>query len=331
MKAILKTLWVIAVIIFMSESWAGERVLRVTLQLPITNVLGQNISAFKEIVERKSAGAIKVEIYPSAKLYKDKEVPQAVSSGAIEMGIAPVSRFATLKPAASLFGLPFLFDSNDHVAVATTPGHPIRDTLDRELLETGARVLWWQPFGLTVMLGRDQAPVQPSSLKGRKTRVFNKTMGEFVKAVGGVPVPLSGSKQFDAYKQGAVDFGMTGVTAVKSRKLSAVMGHLVNTNHTAAEFVVVINDAVWRDLSEAERTILSEAAVQVEKDLRVSYGETHRQTLDWIIVNTPMKVHDLDVEQRTAWRDAATPVYDWYIRQAGETGEKLLAEANKLR
>lgn len=30
----------------------------------------------------------------SAQLYKDKEVPQAVASGAIEMGIAPVSRFA---------------------------------------------------------------------------------------------------------------------------------------------------------------------------------------------------------------------------------------------
>ena len=331
MKAILKTLWVVAMIIFMSQSWAAERVLRVTLQLPITNVLGQNVSAFKEIVERESAGAIKVEIYPSAKLYKDKEVPQAVSSGAIEMGIAPVGRFATSKPAVELFGLPFLFDNNEQVAVATTPGHPIRDTLDRELLETGTRVLWWQPFGLTVMLGRDQAPANPSSLKGKKTRVFGKTMDKFVKDVGGTPVPLSGSQQFDAYKQGAVDFGMTGVTAVKSRKLYEVMGHLVNTNHTAIEFVVVINDALWRDLSAAERSILSEAAVQVEKNLRVSYGQTHQRTLDWVAANTPMKVHDLSVEQRAAWREAAKPVYEWYIQQAGKTGETLLAEARKLQ
>ncbi len=38
-----------------SQPAAAERVLRLTLQLPMTNVLGQNVSAFKEIVEREAA------------------------------------------------------------------------------------------------------------------------------------------------------------------------------------------------------------------------------------------------------------------------------------
>ena len=158
-----------------SQSAAADRVLRLTLQLPITNVLGQNVTAFKEIVERESAGAITVEIYPSAELYRDKEVPGAVSSGAIEMGTAPVTRFSDLAPAASLFNLPFLFDSNEDIAAATAPGHPIRMALDSEILATGARPLWWQPFGLAVMLGREEAPLVPASLKVRKTRVFGET------------------------------------------------------------------------------------------------------------------------------------------------------------
>ena len=117
----------------------------------------------------------------------------------------------------------------------------------------------------------------------------------------------------------------------KSRKLYEVMDYLVNTNHTAAEFVVVINDVLWRNLPAAERTILFEAALQVEKDLRVSYGQTHQRTLDWIAANTSMKVHDLSVKQRAAWRDAAKPVYEWYMQQAGKTGETLLGEARKLQ
>ena len=52
-----------------SQPAAAERVLRLTLQLPMTNVLGQNVSAFKEIVERESGGEIEVEIHPSAELY----------------------------------------------------------------------------------------------------------------------------------------------------------------------------------------------------------------------------------------------------------------------
>ena len=331
MKRIWKVVAVVAAFAVTCSSATAERILRLTLQLPITNVLGQNLVAFKEIVERESGGAIKVELYPSAQLYKDREVPQAVASGAIEMGIAPVSRFAPSQPAVNLFGLPFLFASNEEVAVVTKSGHPIRDTLDDELLKTGARPLWWQPFGLTVMLGRVQAPVHPSSLEAKRVRVFSDTMGKFVEAVGGVPILLSGSEQFDAYDLGMVDFGMTGVTSVKSRKLYDVMDHLVNTNHTASEFVVVINDALWRRLSAAEQAIIAAAAVQVETDLRMSYGQTHRRTLDWIVANTPMQVHDLDDEQRTAWRNASAPVYEWYLRQAGDTGQELLAEARKLQ
>ena len=98
-----KTLAVVAVVGLIGQPVAAERVLRLTLQLPITNVLGQNVTAFKEIVEKESNGGIKIEIYPSAKLYKDKEVPDAVASGAIEMGVAGITRFAPLKPAVKLF------------------------------------------------------------------------------------------------------------------------------------------------------------------------------------------------------------------------------------
>ena len=314
-----------------SQPAAAERVLRLTLQLPMTNVLGQNVSAFKEIVERESGGEIEVEIHPSAELYKDKDVPQAVSSGAIEMGVAPITRFSHLKPAVSLFNLPFLFDSNEDIAAATAPGHPIRATLDREILATGARPLWWQPFGLAVMLGRDEAPLHPDILKARKTRVFGDTMGEFVAAIGGDPVPVSGSKQYQAYERGEVDFGMTGVTAVKSRKLYEVMGYMVNTNHAALEFVVVINEALWNELSEVERAIIETAAAEVEHDLRLSYRQIHRETLDWIAANTAMKVSDLNAEQLSAWREAAKPVYDSYLQRAGQIGEEVLAEAQKLQ
>ena len=325
-----KTLAVVAVVGLIGQPVAAERVLRLTLQLPITNVLGQNVTAFKEIVEKESNGGIKIEIYPSAKLYKDKEVPDAVASGAIEMGVAGITRFAPLKPAVKLFNLPFLFDSTEDVAMAAAPGHPIRDALDRELLATGARPLWWQTFGMAIMLGRTEAPLHPDNIRGRKTRVFGDTMREFVSAAGGEPVPVSGSEQMDAYKRGVVDFGMTGVTVVKSRKIYEAMGHLVNTNHAAIEFVVVINETLWRALSDAERSVMAEAAAKVEKDLRTSYGKTHRDTLAWIAANTRMNVQELDAVNLAAWRKVAIPVYDLYIQRAGKLGRKLLEEARKF-
>ena len=322
---------VAAAIAASSQPASAERVLRLTLQLPITNVIGQNVLAFKEIVERDSGGEITVEIYASAELYKDKEVPGAVSSGAIEMGVAPVTQFSNLKPAVSLFNLPFLFDSNEDIAAATAPGHPIRVALDWEILATGSRPLWWQAFGLAIMLGKDEAPLHPDNLKGRKTRVFGETMKEFIAAIGGDPVPVSGSKQYGVYERGEVDFGMTGITAVKSRKLYDVMGYIVNTNHAGLEFVVVINEALWNELSDVERSVIEQAAAQVEQDLRMSYRRIHQETLDWIPANTTMTVIDLNAEQLSAWREVAAPVYDSYIQRAGHVGEELLAEAQKFQ
>ncbi len=318
-------------IVLMGQPAAAERVLRMTLQLPITNVLGQNATAFKKIVERESGGEITVVIHPSAELFVDKEVPRAVSSGAVEMGIVPLTRFAPLVPAVELVSLPFLFDSNEAVAAATAPNHRIRAILDKAILATGARPLWWQPFGMAIMLGKDQAPVHPNQLRAKKTRVFGTTMKKFVAAMGGEPVPVSGSKQYEAYKRRDVDFGMTGVTAVRSRKLYEVMGNLVKTNHTALEFVVVINAALWNALSGRERSILEAAAVHVERDLRMSYRDTHRATLEWIAANTNMTVSDLDATQLAAWRRAARPIYDSYARDAGTMGKELLTEARKFQ
>ena len=124
---------------------------------------------------------------------------------------------------------------------------------------------------------------------------------------------------------------MTGVTAVRSRKLYEVMDYLVKTNHSAIHLVVVISEALWGRLSDRERSILAAAAATVEGNLRDSYRATHQQTLEWIATGTDMKVRDLDATQLAAWRAAAGPVYDSYIHDAGKIGEELLTEARKLQ
>ncbi len=41
----------------------AERTLRITTQLPPNHELSQNIAYFKELVEKESNGALKIEIY----------------------------------------------------------------------------------------------------------------------------------------------------------------------------------------------------------------------------------------------------------------------------
>jgi len=331
MKRVVLTL---AVVLAAALAWpTGPSVaatkLRVTLQLPLKHHLGQNLVAFKEEVEKQTGGDIKIEIYPSAQLYTDKEVPQAVASGAIEMGVASLTRFAGTIPAVDIFYVPFLFDTESKVRAATAPGSPIRGPIDAAVLKTGARILWWQAFGGAILLSKN-APIRtPADMKGKKVRVFGKTLGKFVEAVGGAPTLMSGSKQFLAYQRGTVDAGMTGLTTIPSRKLYQVMDYVTLTNHADVEFVVLINEKVWQGLTDKQRAVISKAARRVEGDLRDKISRIEKESLDF--ARGKMKVVEISDKQRALWYDSTKSVVDDYEKRAGPLGVQLVKAAHALK
>ncbi len=309
---------------------AAETKLRITLQLPLRAHLGQNLLLFKEAVERESKGDLIVEIYDSAQLYKDKEVPQAVASGAIEMGVASLTRFAGTIPAVDVFYVPFLFNGDEMVRAATALDSPVRTLLDEAILNTGARVLWWQAYGGAIMLSKEQPLQTPADIEGKKVRVFGKTLGKFVEVLGGAPTLISGSEQYLAYQRGTVDAGMTGVSGVKSRKLWQVMDWVTVTNHAAIEFVVLVNEKFWQSLSDEQRHIIAEAARYAEVAVREEMSRI--ETLAYETAKAEgMKVQLLSPEQIDAWRKATQPVLQGFLKDAGALGEQVVKAAQALR
>ncbi len=304
--------------------------LRITLQLPLKSHLGQNLLLFEKKVEEASGGDIQIEIYPSAQLYKDKEVPQAVSSGAIEMGVASLTRFAGTIPAVDVFYVPFLFDSPELVQAAIAPGSPIRAPLEEKILETGARVLWWQPYGSTILLSKKEPVRGPEDVRDKKVRVFGKTLGKWVEIVGGKPVLTSGSEQFLAYQRGTVDIGMTGMVTIPARKLDQVMDAVTKVPIADIEFVVVINEKVWQGLTEEQRRVLAEAAAAAEKDVRAKIAVMEKEAEDYAR-SKGMIVHEPTAEELARWREASEPMFAWFAENAGELGRRLVEEARRMR
>ena len=269
MKSLLIKFLAASVIVFGSINFVvAETTMRISLQLPLKSHLGQNLLLFKKEVESRSNGDIKVEIYDSAQLYKDKEVPAAVGSGSIESGVASLTRYVGDIPAVDLFYQPFLLNTDQKVRKAVSKGSSIRGPIDNAIKDTGSTVLWWQAYGNAIMLSNGQAIKNPSDMKGKKVRVFGKTLGTFVKAAGGAPTLISGSEQYLAYQRGTVDVGMTGVSGVKSRKLFEVMDTITKTNHGVIEFIVVANTKWFNSLSAKQKDVIIKSAEIAEKDIR---------------------------------------------------------------
>ncbi|MBO6809042.1 TRAP transporter substrate-binding protein DctP [Thalassospira sp.] len=308
---------------------AADLTLRISLQLPLKSHLGQNLLMFKNEVEEKSNGDIEVEIYDSAQLYKDKEVPAAVGSGAIEMGVASLTRYVGDVPAVDIFYQPFVFDSEDKVRKAVAKDSPVRGPLDAAIADTGATVLWWQAYGGAIMLSKDAPLHGPADMEGKKVRVFGKTLGDFTVAAGGAPTLISGSEQYIAYQRGTVDIGMTGVSGVKSRQLWEVMDHITVTNHADIEFIVVVNTDFWNGLTDEQRNIINTAAMNAEADVRNRMSEIEAAAYA-AAEEAGMNVYKPTDEELAKWRSVAQPVYDAFLEDAGDLGKQVFEAAQKF-
>lgn len=328
MRSMLKSALVAATIIAAPMVVQAETVIRVTLQLPETHSLGQNWMAFKDIIEEKSGGELTVQLFPSAQLFKDKEVPGPVGSGAIEAGSAFLGRFTGAVPAVDVVNLPFIFRDEAHLRSSVATGSPMRNILDDAVVkETGAKVLWWQAFGRNVYLSNGTAVRTPKDLENKKVRTYGKVLGWTVEALGGAPTLMSGSKQFLAYQQGAVDVGMTGASAVKSRKLHEVMDHMTLSYDSAIEFVAVMNNDFFENLSPEHQQIVLDAASEVEQQLRDAiYAEE-----DGIVdeMRSQMTVVELSPDERQQWVAATTSVADRFVDDAGDTAARVLSAISK--
>ncbi|MCF6232923.1 MAG: TRAP transporter substrate-binding protein DctP [Rhodobacteraceae bacterium] len=303
---------------------SAETTIRVTLQLPKTHSLGQNWLDFKALIEAKSGGELQLQLFDSAQLFKDKEVPEAVGSGAVEAGSAFLGRFTGAVPAVDVVSIPFIFENETHLRAAVAAGSDMRNALDSAILaETNNKVLWWQAFGRNIYLSNGSAIRTPGDMADKKVRTYGKIHGWTVEALGGAPTLMSGSKQFLAYQQGAVDVGMTGASAVKSRKLYEVMDHMTLSYDSAIEFLAVMNNDFFEGLSAEHQAIIMEAAAEVESNLRDTIYKQEVAAVEE--VTSKMTVVTLSAEERAEWVAATAGVVDRFVAHAGDTGAAVVA------
>lgn len=318
-----KTIYMAACLSLLGAAASATEKMRISLQLPLTSHLGENLQLFETEVEARTGGAIDVEIYDSATLYKDNEVPAAVGSGSIEAGVASLTRYVGDAPVVDVFYMPFLFNTEDKVRDAVAEGSAVRTVLEEEIAKTGGEVLYWQAYGGAILLSQENAIRTPADLDGKKVRVFGKTLGDFVSAAGGAPTLISGSEQYLAYQRGTVDVGMTGVSGVKSRKLWEVMDTITRTNHANIEFVVVVNSDWWNGLDADTQGHIRAAATVAQNDVRDRMSQIEADAYAAAEENgmTVVKLSDDDL---AAWQSVAQPVYDAYLDAAGDAGKAIL-------
>ncbi|MDR0878066.1 MAG: TRAP transporter substrate-binding protein, partial [Treponema sp.] len=170
--------------------------------LAVENPRQVSLVWFKDEVEKKTNGGIKVTIYPAGQLGTEKEMLEQVSSGVIQGFRGGQTDFL---PKMIIFSLPFLYDTSEQALKLVNSDFAKKITEDSK--KTGTVILGIGDAGGFRNFTNSKHPItKPADFAGLKIRTNGlDTVDRTLKAFGASTVSIPFNDLYMALKTGVAD------------------------------------------------------------------------------------------------------------------------------
>ena len=213
------------------------------------------IVEFAKKVEQKTAGAIRVEIFPAGQLGNDSQVLDGAKLGTIDMSFAGNPFFSSFAPELNVFDLPYLFRDKEH-AYKVYDG-PIATELLKAVERSGLKALGTLELGFRNLTNNKRPVKRPDDLKGLKIRTTpNPAHILAFRLLGANPVAMPWTEVYLALKTGTVDGMETPTPLIYSTKIHEVQKYMSLTEHAYTALDVVMNLKKYQELKPEHQQAL---------------------------------------------------------------------------
>ncbi|WP_188206745.1 DctP family TRAP transporter solute-binding subunit [Alkalibacillus aidingensis] len=261
---------------------------------------------FQELVDEYTDGSVEIEIHGNATLGSEGDVVEQVMDGSVDMTtVAADSAIANTIPEMNVFGIPYLFDDEEHVY------NTLDGEIGQELLELAAdhnmKGLGYWEVGFRHITNDVNEINVPEDMTGLDIRVQPAPVWEeHMRALDASPTPVDFNELYSALDQGVVDGQENPLPTIDSMRFYEVQSHVALTSHTYTPAVVVMNDDVWGDFTSEEQEAIQQAVDETT--------EYHRDLLaqeeDEIIEKLENEGVTFTEPDREAFREATKDVKD---------------------
>ena len=278
--------------------------------LPITTHYGVGAAKFKEELEAKSNGRLKVTIQRND---NEREMIESVQIGTLDLTFTSTGPIGNFVPEVKIVDIPFLFRDYAH-ARAVLDG-PIGQDLLQKFPSKGIVALAWGENGFRHMTNSRRAVNTPDDLKGLKVRTMeNQVHMRAFQTMGALPTPMAFSELVPALQQGTVDGQENPITVIMGNNLNQVQKHLSLTGHVYSPAVIMMSPAAFGKLSAADKALVmdaAKAAVVVNRKMVVDVEDSGVAELRKRGMEV---VTDVD---RSKFQAALGPAFEAYAREFG--------------
>nr|WP_244514915.1 TRAP transporter substrate-binding protein [Ensifer sp. LCM 4579] len=307
-------------------AWAEPVVIKFSHVVAPDTPKGKGAEKFKELAEKYTDGAVKVEVYPNSQLYKDKEELEALQLGAVQMLAPSLAKFGPLGVQQfEVFDLPFLMNGYDDLRKITEG--EIGKSLLSKLEDKGITGLAYWDNGFKIMSANSPLHT-PDDFLGLKMRIqSSKILEAEMQALGAVPQVMAFSEVYQALQTGVVDGTENPPSNMYTQKMHEVQKHATVSNHGYLGYAVIVNKAFWDGLNPAIREKLSQAMDEATVYANSIAKQENEAALAAMKASGKTEFHDLTDEERAEWVEALKPVYE---EMSGRVGADLIEQVRTV-
>jgi len=298
--------WILGVVVLMlsvSPGFAQQKVsLTAAHQNQAASVIGVAFDRVAELANK--SGIVEVKVFAGGTLGQEREMIEQTMAGALDMCMASPGNLGVFEPSVGLLALPFIYRDVDHVRIVTD-GPVFGKINDRLIKNIGVRSLSSGFPGFRYTYTKSKALLSIEDFKGMKIRVPpSEVHVETFKALGANPTPIAFGEIYTSLQTGVIE-GMENINEyIYEPKLHEQLKFASRTGHMFEPWQFLISEKTWQKLSEKQRQVLKDAAVQAWKEQREKQAARNLE-FENILKNAGMKFNDIN---REPLRQATEPV-----------------------
>ena len=277
---------------------------------------------FKNNVEKRTNGEVKITLFGNNALGSPPEVLEQVMLGAVDMSLSGQDQLAKHLPFYDVISTPFAF--KDYATADKIIDGDFKTWAEPELVKKGLVHLSDWEWGFRQLTNSKRPVLTPADLKGMKIRTPPAFAYQaFVEAAGGNAVTIAFSELVMAMKQGVVDGQENPVGTIYDLKLYETQKYMSILNYTYSSMVHVVNKKSWDKLTPAQQKIVAEESAASAKFARQKLRENEAVQLKDLETTKGIMVARPDL---APWKAAMGPAWEKVKVRVGPDNFKRFME-----
>lgn len=227
---------------------------------PDSHIIAQADYEFARLVEEKTNGNVKVEVYTNGKLGIETDIRKLITDGTIDFARTSTSVYTDVSEMSQALEIPYLFRDSDHLWRSVESY--IIPALDNDLYKENTKLLACFDSGARNFYTNKKITTA-KDFKGLKIRVYDSaSTGPFISMLEANPVLLPFEDIYDAIKTGELNGAENNFTSYYTSNHYTVAKYVLKAEYKRIPDILVMNSKLYEELPIEYQTAITSAAAQ---------------------------------------------------------------------